>query len=83
MRGEKELSLELVEEAATSFNIAVQKANERMDLSLPHMLFQEKHVSGHLWWKKTYYVYYKYFEGSMLAVHVFPMETLDQHERGK
>lgn len=46
-------------------------------------IFQGKHTTGHLWWKQTYYKYFKYFEGSMVAVSIYPMETIQALEKGK
>lgn len=50
---------------------------------MDNIVFQEKHTTGWLWWKRTYYKYYRYLEGSMIAVSIYPEETIKEIERGK
>lgn len=40
------------------------------------IVFQEKHKNG----KITYYKYFRYFEGRMVAVEVIPLETIKAFE---
>lgn len=82
-KGEKELSLELVEEAARNFTTRVNEAIKRIETSYPTLIFQEKHTSGHLWWKREWYTYYKYFEGSMVGISQYSYETIKSFEKGK
>lgn len=82
-KGEKELSLELVEEAARDFNAAVQRAVERIEISLPYMIFQEKHTSGWLWWKREWYTYHKYSEGNIIGLNNYSYSTVKSLEKGK
>jgi hypothetical protein len=44
-------------------------------------VFQEKHTTGHLWWKLTYYKYFRYFEGNMLQVTIYSKKTLQELEK--
>lgn len=77
---EKELVTEILEDAARDFNAEVTKAIGRIEVSLPRMIFQEKHTSGHLWRKRTWYTYYKYSEGSMIAVPIYSQVTIKAME---
>lgn len=43
---------------------------------MQYQVLQEKHTSGHLWWKRTYYTYLKYAEGVMIWVPVYREETI-------
>lgn len=49
------------------------------------MILQEKHTNGHLWWKITYYKYFKYSPeiAAMLQIRIIPAETVEAVERGK
>lgn len=51
------------------------------------IILQEKHTARyrrHLWLKKyTYYMYYRYFEGSMVPVAKYLPETIKAIEKGK
>lgn len=48
---------------------------------MEYQVFQEEHTNGHLWWKITYYKYYRYFEGRMMTVPIYPPETIKWVER--
>lgn len=50
---------------------------------MKYQIFQEKHTRGWLWWKRTWYRYYKYSEGGMIAVNVYSEETIKIMEAGK
>lgn len=80
---EKAISLSLIEEAARDFNVAVERAAAKIDVSLPNMIFQEKHTSGWLWYKRTWYTYYKYSEGNMIGIPIYPNDTIRSIERSK
>ncbi len=70
----KEITVGLIEDAARDFNAEVIKATQRIEATLPKMLFQEKHTTGRLWWKKTYYTYWRYSESRILQL---PIDTLE------
>lgn len=44
-------------------------------------IYQEKHTTEILWWKVTYYKYFKYSEGSMLQVSVYSSKTIEGLEK--
>lgn len=43
-------------------------------------IFQEKHQTGFLWRRRVYYKYFRYFEGSMIQVSIYPEETIKSLE---
>jgi hypothetical protein len=47
------------------------------------MIFQEKHTTGFLWWKKVYYTYWNCVEGRVYQMPVMSLETINSLERGK
>lgn len=79
----KYIALGLVEEAARDFNTSVNKAVNRIQDSYPNMIFQEKHTNGFLWWKRTYYTYYRYSDGHMIAIDMYPVSTIRSLEKNK
>lgn len=72
----KDITVTLMEDLASEANRHVDAFNERLNNLAPTAIFQEKHTSGLLWWKKTYYAYYKYSEGSMLGLRRVSYETI-------
>lgn len=47
-------------------------------------IFQEKHTTGWLPWKKiTYYKYFKYADGSLFQLSIFSEQTIKAVEGGK
>lgn len=50
---------------------------------MDYPVFQEKHTTGFLWWKKTYYTYYRYFEGSMTGVPIHSLGLVSSLEHRK
>ena len=83
MKPREELFTELLEDVARDFNIEVQKAIGKIHVSLPNMIFQEKHTSDFLWRKRTWYKYCKYFEGSMVGLGKYDNGTIKLIEKGK
>lgn len=47
------------------------------------MIFQEKHTNGHLWWKKTYYTYFRYSEDTMFQIPIYSEQTIQHFQEGK
>lgn len=45
------------------------------------MIFQEKHTTGRLWWRKTYYTYWRELEGRMLQMPLYPTQTIEAMEK--
>lgn len=45
------------------------------------MIFQERHVAGFLWWRKVYYTYWKFVEGTVIQVRALDLETLRTLEK--
>lgn len=41
------------------------------------MIFQEIHISGHMWWKKTYYTYWQFFESRMVQIETLDLVTIE------
>lgn len=64
----KDITTEMLLELDAELNRFTVKLNERLDNLLPISIFQEKHTTGFMWWKKTYYTYRRYCEGSMISV---------------
>jgi hypothetical protein len=64
----KDITAELIRELDTELSRFTVKLDERLNNLLPIHIFKEKHTKGYLWWKKTYYAYYRYSEGSMLSI---------------
>ncbi len=78
----KDITTELIEDASRELNDIVRRFNtELFEIIKPAQLFQEKYTTGYLWWKKTWYVYYKYFEGNMIAVSTYSAETIKSLEK--
>ena len=46
-------------------------------------VFQVKHQTGFLLWKKVYYKYFRYLEGRMIAVSVYSEKTIEGLEYKK
>lgn len=46
-------------------------------------IFQERHTTGYLWWKITYYKYFHYINGSMTQISIISSQTLKDFEGGK
>lgn len=80
---EKELVQELIEDAARDFDSKVRNAMKKFEVSIPQVVFQEKHTSGYLWWKRTWYTYHRYSEGQMLGLSSYSYATIKSFERGK
>jgi hypothetical protein len=66
----KDITTELVENSVRELDSHISKFNEKLEELAPVAIFQEKHVTGPWWNRKTYYTYYKYIEGRMYAVSV-------------
>ena len=79
----RSVATELVQEAARDFESSIQKALKNIETSYPMLVFQEKHTSGWLWRKRTWYTYYKYFEGSMVGIGQYSHQTITLFEKGK
>lgn len=47
------------------------------------IVFQERHTTGFLWWKITYYKYWRYSEGRMVQLYMDSTTTVESVERGK
>lgn len=47
------------------------------------MVFQEKHTTGILWFKKVYYTYWALSEGRMLQLSKDSLEFIKSMESGK
>ena len=47
------------------------------------VVLQERHTTGHLWWKITYYKYFRYAEGRMVQLYVDSHQLTESIERGK
>lgn len=78
----RDITTELIEDASRELNDIVRRFNtELFEIIKPAQLFQEKHTTGYLWWKKTRYVYYKYFEGHMIAVSTYSAGTIKSLEK--
>ena len=46
-------------------------------------VFQEKYTTGVLWWKHTYYTYWKYVKGNMMQIPLIGLSTMELMEKGK
>lgn len=71
----------MLEDGYREFRIELQQATERIEVTLPRLLFQEKHTTGWLWWKRTYYTYHRYSEGSMFPVSIYSEVVVDSLEK--
>lgn len=71
----------LVENAARDFDHAVSKHTERIKTAYPNVIFQERHVTGWLWWKRVYYTYWRYSEGRMLQLEMDSVGLVKSVER--
>ena len=65
---ETQLVTEILEDGYRDFNKRMMEVADQIQRSIPARVFQEKHTSGWLWNKKTYYTYYVWSEGRMLQL---------------
>lgn len=71
---------EMVEDAWRQIQSKINDIVDRTAEEIPHRVFQEVHTTGWLWWKHTYYTYYRYSKGSMLPVSQYQKKTIDELE---
>jgi len=71
---------DMVEDAWSEIEKQLNTVEERLNNQLPYRVFQERHTTGWLWWKKTYYKYYRYIEGSMVAVPIYSGSLIKELE---
>lgn len=50
---------------------------------MSEIVLQERHTTGHLWWKITYYKYFRYSEGRMVQLYIDSTDFVESVERGK
>lgn len=74
----KDITAEMLTDLDNELQKFTVRLDERLNNLLPISIFQEKHTTGHLWWKKTYYTYKRYSEGSMLSVSQINVKDLER-----
>lgn len=76
----KDITAELLQDLDRELNKHISKFNNRLETISSTHVFQERHISGHLWWKKTYYTYFRYFEGSVVTVPKYDKSITNHYE---
>lgn len=78
----KDITTELIEDTTRELNGIVRRFESELSNLKQVQLFQEKHTTGKWWNRKHYYTYWKYGEGGMYQVSIYPKSTVESIERG-
>lgn len=72
---------DLFQNLESNYVYEIDRALKELKSQNELIVFQEKHTSGHLWFKRTYYTYKKYSESHMYPVSILDSNLIERQEK--